>query len=157
MVSQAEGGACWYHNTVIANVPNVIPNSYVISSSNCPQKGDGLHFTAQGYRLMGSRYARQALKLMGIDADIDDPDTPPSDEVIDQRFTSLTTIGTTPFAIIEEQQGKAFFGSTDQNLGFDVYDTAFDDSNTGYLFRLEKSTSVNNAWLLRLKTVPYGT
>jgi len=29
-----------------------LPNSYVIPSTNCPQKGDGLHFTPQGYRIM---------------------------------------------------------------------------------------------------------
>ncbi len=70
-VSQAEGGSCWYHNTVIAKVPSVIPNSYVISSANCPQRGDGLHFTAEGYRIMGKRYAQQALKLLGEATDID--------------------------------------------------------------------------------------
>ncbi len=67
------GGACGYHNTVIAKVPSVIPNSYVISSAECKQKGDGLHFTAEGYRIMGARYAQKALKLMGIDADITEP------------------------------------------------------------------------------------
>ena len=148
-VSQKEGGACWYHNTVIANVPTVIPNAYVISSAGCPQKGDGLHFTAQGYRVMGSRYAKQALKLMGIDADIDDPEEPTSEKDIDQRFTSLDAIGTTPFAIVEEKSGKAFFGSDNQNLGFDTFTTAFDDANTGYLFKLERSTGADG-YLLRL-------
>jgi hypothetical protein len=153
-VSQAEGGACWYHNTVIAKVPDVIPNSYVISSSNCPQKGDGLHFTAEGYRTMGSRYAVKALKLMGFETVIDDPDNPTGDSFIDQRFTSLSAIGSTPFAIIDEEQGKAFFGSDNQNLGFDTYVTAFDDTHTGYLFKLEEST-VTNGYLLRLIT-PQG-
>jgi len=67
MVTQAVGGACWGHNAVIANVPNVIPNSYVISSKDCPQAGDGLHFNALGYRMMGRRYAAAALALMGVD------------------------------------------------------------------------------------------
>ena len=67
------GGACGGHNAVIAKVPAVIPNSYVISSAGCPQKGDGLHFTAEGYRMMGQRYAQQALKLMDIEADIPQP------------------------------------------------------------------------------------
>jgi hypothetical protein len=66
-VQSGLGGSCGGHNSVIANVPSVIPNSYVISSAECPQKGDGLHFTAQGYRMMGARYAQQALKLMGIE------------------------------------------------------------------------------------------
>ncbi len=146
-VSQAAGGACSLHNSVIARVPSVISNSYVISSAGCPQKGDGLHFTAEGYRTMGSRYAEQALKLMGIDVG----DDPEGDGVIDQRFTSLSSIGSTPFAIIDEELGKAFFGIDNQNLGFDVYDTAFAETNTGYLFRLEQST-VSGGYLLRLIT-----
>ena len=148
-VSQAQGGACWLHNNVIARVPSVIPNSYVISSADCPQKGDGLHFTAQGYRTMGARYAQQMLKLMGIDIDIEEPGQPDTGKDIVKRFTSLDEIGSTPFAICEENAKKAFYGSTDQNLGFDAYATAFSDSNTGYLFRLEES-SAGNGYLLRL-------
>ena len=150
-VSQAEGGSCWYHNTVIAKVPNVIPNSYVISSADCPQKGDGLHFTPQGYRIMGSRYAKQALKLMGIEAVIDEPETPTGDKEIAKRFTSLDEIGTTPFAIVDEKVEKALYGSDNQNLKFDIYANAFVDTNSGYLFKLEKST-VQNCYLLRLIT-----
>ena len=149
-VSQAAGGACSLHNSVIARVPSVIPNSYVISSAGCPQKGDGLHFTAEGYRTMGARYAEQALKLMGIDIN----DNPEGDGPIDYRFTSLADIGNTPFAIIDEQQQKAFFGIDNQNLGFDAYDTAFVDTRTGYLFKLEQST-VSGGYLLRLIT-PQG-
>ncbi|MCR5139247.1 MAG: endo-1,4-beta-xylanase [Bacteroidaceae bacterium] len=153
-VSQAAGGACWHHNSVIAGVPKVIPNSYVISSAGCPQKGDGLHFTPEGYRIMGKRYAVKALRLMGYEDVVDDPDASTDIDVIDQRFTSLKAIGSTPFAIIDEEQGKAFYGSDNQNLGFDVYDAAFADTNTGYLFRLEQS-SVSNGYLLRLIT-PQG-
>ena len=146
-VSQAENGACWYHNTVIANVPNVISNSYVISSEGCPQKGDGLHFTAEGYRIMGSRYAKQALKLMGIDAKEYGEEETEADKYIAQRFTSLSSVGTTPFAIVNEESDKAFFGSTGQYLGFDSYENAFANTNTGYLFQLEK---ISNGYLLRL-------
>ena len=152
-VSQAEKGSCWYHNTVIAKVPNVIPNSYVIPSTNCPQKGDGLHFTPQGYRIMGTRYAKQALKVLGVEAQIDDPAMPTGTMEIDKRFTSLDAIGSTPFAIVDEQLEKAIYGTTDQNLGFDIYANAFADTNTGYLFKLEK---VTGGYLLRLIT-PGGT
>ncbi|MCQ2094293.1 MAG: sialate O-acetylesterase [Bacteroidaceae bacterium] len=63
-VSKAEGGACWSHNAVIAKLPTVIPNSYVISSKDCPQKGDGLHFTAEGYRMIGRRYGQKMLECL---------------------------------------------------------------------------------------------
>lgn len=64
MVSQAVGGSCSAHNAVIAKLPTVIPNSYVISSADCPQAGDGLHFTAEGYRMIGKRYGERMLKCL---------------------------------------------------------------------------------------------
>ncbi len=66
-VRTAEGGYCGWHNTVIAKVPGVIPTAHVITSEGCAQKGDGLHFTAAAYRIMGKRYAAAALKLMGLE------------------------------------------------------------------------------------------
>ena len=75
LLSQAKGGICWGHNSVIANTPKVIPNAHVISSADCPGASDGLHFTAEGYRMIGKRYAETMLKLldkkMDIDFDID--------------------------------------------------------------------------------------
>lgn len=64
LVGSDQGGSCAGHNAVIAKVPSVIPNSYVISSKGCPQKGDGLHFTAPGIREMGKRYAQTMLKIL---------------------------------------------------------------------------------------------
>ena len=51
-----EGGQCAAHNQIIAKVPNVISNSYVISSKDCTSRGDGYHFNTAGYRLLGQRY-----------------------------------------------------------------------------------------------------
>ena len=140
-VSQAAGGACWHHNSVIAKVPNVIPNSYVISSADCPQKGDGLHFTAQGYRIMGQRYAKAALKVLGIEAQIDEPTKPASAYALDKKFTNLDKIGNTPVAIYNEASDKAFFGSDNQNLGYDALSVALQKTNAVLSFRLEKSGS----------------
>ena len=139
MVSKQEGGACWGHNAVIAKVPSVIPNSYVISSANCPQKGDGLHFTAQGYRIMGQRYAKAALEVMGIDAEIEEPAAPASEFELDKKFTSLKKVGSTPFVIYDEVTKRAFFGSDNQNLGYDVLSTALQKSNATIGFKLEAS------------------
>ena len=140
-VSQAAGGACWHHNSVIAKMPTVIPNSYIISSADCPQKGDGLHFTAQGYRIMGQRYAQAALKVLGIEAEIEEPTKPATAFELGKKFTSLKEIGNTPVVIYEEKAKKAFFGSTDQNLGFDALSVALQKTNTVLSFRLEKSGS----------------
>ena len=59
-----QGGYCGGFNNVIATLPNVIPTAHVISSKGCPQKGDGLHFTAEGYRTIGKRYAECMLELL---------------------------------------------------------------------------------------------
>jgi Carbohydrate family 9 binding domain-like/Carbohydrate esterase, sialic acid-specific acetylesterase/Ig-like domain CHU_C associated/Secretion system C-terminal sorting domain len=57
-------GQCSSHNSIIANVPNVITNSHVISSANCGGQSDNLHFTSAGYRLLGQRYAEKMLSLL---------------------------------------------------------------------------------------------
>ena len=62
LMQQNQGGICWGHNSVIAKVPSVIPNSYVVSSDGCTGTTDGLHFTAAGYRKLGENYAKVMLK-----------------------------------------------------------------------------------------------
>lgn len=148
-VSQAQGGACYHHNAVIAKMPTVISNSYVISSADCPQRGDGLHFTAAGYRIMGQRYAKAALHLMGIEAEIDEPEQPASEFELDQKFTSLSDIGTTPFVIYDETTKRAFYGHDNQNLGYDALSTALVKENATITFRLEP---LDSYYLLRAIT-----
>ena len=159
VVNSTANGTCAYHNNIIANVPSVIPNSYVISSANCPAKpemdGSILHFTAQGYRIMGQRYAKKALSLMGIDAQIEEPQIPSSNWVVDKRFTSLAEIGTTPFAIVNEDEGMAIYGVTNQELGYGYMADAFKETNSGYMFKLVSCSDVTDGYLLRLMT-PVG-
>ena len=69
-VQTEEGGHCGGFNNVIATLPNVIPTAHVISSKGCKQKGDGLHFTAEGYRIIGKRYAEKMLELLGTSTGI---------------------------------------------------------------------------------------
>ena len=69
-VQSEEGGYCGGFNSVIATLPNVIPTAYVISSKGCKQKGDGLHFTAEGYRIIGKRYAEKMLELLSVSTGI---------------------------------------------------------------------------------------
>ena len=64
VVNGDSGGVCAAHNEVIAEVPNVIPNSYVIKSNGLPNKGDGLHFTSASYRIFGKRYAEAMLEAL---------------------------------------------------------------------------------------------
>jgi len=72
VVNADSGGVCAYHNTVIANVPNVIPNSYVIKSNGLPSGGDNLHFSASSYREFGKRYAETMLSILEKQGENDD-------------------------------------------------------------------------------------
>ncbi len=65
MLNSDQQGSCASMNKVIATLPQSIPNSYVIPSEGCPGRADHLHFTAEGYRTLGKRYARQMLKILG--------------------------------------------------------------------------------------------
>ena len=135
------GGACGGHNGVIATVPSVIPNSYVISSVNCPQRGDGLHFTAAGYRAMGARYAQQALRVLyDIDPEYEDPYITVTEKEIDQRITDVNALKSTPFAIVNEVEGKAFYGTFGKHLGYADYKTAFKETRSGYMFKQSKGS-----------------
>lgn len=69
----------------------------------------------------------------------------------EKRFASLEEAEGKTFAIVNEAEGKALFGSDNQNLGYEDYSTAFDDNNSGFLFRLEQS-DVAGGYLLRLIT-----
>jgi len=62
LLYQNQGGVCWGHNSIIATLPNVIPNSYVISAEGLPGKDD-YHFNSEGNRTFGVRYAQQMLAL----------------------------------------------------------------------------------------------
>lgn len=64
-VNADQGGVCASMNKIIATLPNTIKNSYVISSAGCPDGKDNLHFTAEGYKMLGERYADKMLTLVG--------------------------------------------------------------------------------------------
>lgn len=63
LVNADQQGACSSMNEIINTLPMTIPNSYVISSKGCPAVDDKLHFTAEGYRRLGRRYAIKMLSL----------------------------------------------------------------------------------------------
>ena len=52
-------------NVIMAKLPQTLPNSYVISSAGLPCNSDHLHFTAEGYREFGKRYAEKMLSILG--------------------------------------------------------------------------------------------
>ncbi|MCR4581967.1 MAG: sialate O-acetylesterase [Prevotella sp.] len=129
------GGGCSWHNTVVAKIPEVIPTGHVVSAKDIPGNGtDPWHFSAQGYRILGQRYAETVLDVLNH------PEAYTKHWTIDQRLTTLSQISQTPFAIVNEADGKAVYCKFDQELGYDDYDKAFDQNNEAYLFKVMRTT-----------------
>ena len=91
MKSAEENGQCAGFNTVVlANLPSVLPNSYIISSKGCKGSRDGFHFVVEGYQEFGRRYGAKMLELQGFEykepkkeeaADANEAVAPKADEV----------------------------------------------------------------------------
>ncbi len=64
MVHEDQGGLLAGMNTIINQLPEVLDNSYIISSSGCSDQDDNVHFDATGYRELGRRYAQKMLEVM---------------------------------------------------------------------------------------------
>ena len=108
-VQTDQGGSCGGFNKVIATLPNVIPTAHVISSKGCPQRGDGLHFTAEGYRIIGKRYAETMLDLLNTETGIKDINT--KKQPTESRFFDLSgrNVGNDfKGLIINQANGKKF-------------------------------------------------
>jgi hypothetical protein len=66
--SQEEHGVCFRFNTdILVHLPEVLPNSHIISSKGVKGTPDQFHFNTTGMRELGKRYAIQMLKLEGIE------------------------------------------------------------------------------------------
>ena len=130
------GGGCSWHNHVVAKIPEVIPTGHVVSAEGIPGNGqDAWHFSAAGYRTFGKRYAEKVLDVMNH------PEAYTKSYTIDERLTGgLSALSNKTFAIVNEAEGKAFFGSGGQDLGYDTYKYAFDASNEGYFFKIGRIT-----------------
>ena len=63
VVNADQGGEKASANEIIKRLPETLHNSYVISSAGLPCNADHLHFTAEGYRQFGKRYAEKMLRF----------------------------------------------------------------------------------------------
>jgi lysophospholipase L1-like esterase len=62
-VNADQQGASASVNTIIAELPKLVPTAHVVSSKGCASRPDHLHFTPAGYRELGKRYAEALLAL----------------------------------------------------------------------------------------------
>jgi alpha-L-fucosidase 2 len=65
VVNADQKGACASMNKIIDDLPKTLPAARVISSAGCTCRPDHLHFTPEGYRELGMRYAKTMLPLLG--------------------------------------------------------------------------------------------
>ncbi|TJY66580.1 sialate O-acetylesterase [Sphingobacterium alkalisoli] len=65
MLSAEQGGKCASMNTIIQVLPQTIHNAHIVSSEECEGVPDGLHFSAAGYRQLGTNYGKKMLQVMG--------------------------------------------------------------------------------------------
>lgn len=72
-VNSDQGGACGEMNQIIAKLPEILPNSYVISSKGCASRPDHFHFKPEGYRKLGVRYGEKMLLLLGYEISRPEP------------------------------------------------------------------------------------
>ena len=77
------------------------------------------------------------------------------------KYASIDELTGKSFAIVNEEESMALYGSKDQNLAYDVYEKAFIDTNSGYKFKLvslsnNADASIRNYHLIRL-IQPSGT
>ena len=128
------GGGCSWHNHVVAKIPEVIPTGHVVSAKDIPGNGtDPWHFSAEGYRIFGKRYAEKVLDVMNH------PEAYTKQYTIDERLTgTLTDLAGKSFAIVNEAEQKAFYCESGQQLGYGDFKTAFDESNEGYQFKVSR-------------------
>lgn len=64
VVAADQDGQCASMNEIIRTLPNTIPTAHVVSSAGCPDGPDNLHFSPEGYRMLGERYAKTMLPLL---------------------------------------------------------------------------------------------
>lgn len=64
LMTKEQGGACHLHNAIIDRINETIPTAYPVSALGCPGARDHLHFTAEGYRMLGRRYADVMMSLL---------------------------------------------------------------------------------------------
>jgi len=76
VVNADQGGICASVNSIIAKLPQTLPNSYVISSKGCTDATDNLHFNSAGYRELGKRYAVKMLSILkSQNTDVDETES----------------------------------------------------------------------------------
>ncbi len=111
-IGSDQNGVCQHANPTIDRVHDFIPTAYTISSRACEAGMDHLHFSAAGYRRLGTRYGIKMLQLMGYDVADDTESELQTAATTDQAFSVEVTL--------RESDNKLILASAVQLAAVDI-------------------------------------
>jgi enterochelin esterase-like enzyme/lysophospholipase L1-like esterase len=108
-IVQAGGkGVCIGCKKQIDELPNTLHTAQVISSDDCTNGPDRLHFDAAGYRELGCRYGEAVARFLGYEPKRPHIDLPKTIEVPADAFIAETTIPGNEFPKVDKEN-RAYF------------------------------------------------
>ena len=108
-IVQAEGkGVCIGCKKQIDELPNTLHTAQIISSDDCTNGPDRLHFDAAGYRELGCRYAEAVARHLGFEPKRPFIEMPKKIEVPADAFIAETTVPGNEFPKVDKE-GRAYF------------------------------------------------
>ena len=108
-IVQAGGkGVCIGCKKQIDELPNTLHTSQVISSDDCSNGPDRLHFDAAGYRELGCRYGEAVARFLGYEPVRPYIEMPKKIEVPADAFIAETTVPGNEFPKVDKE-GRAYF------------------------------------------------
>ena len=108
-IVQADGkGVCIGCKKQIDELPQTIHTCQVISSDDCSNGPDRLHFDAAGYRELGCRYGEAVARFLGYEPKRPHIDMPKKIEVPADAFIAETTVPGNDFPKVDKE-GRAYF------------------------------------------------
>ena len=108
-IVQAGGqGVCFSCKKQIDELPQTIHTCQVISSDDCSNGPDRLHFDAAGYRELGCRYGEAVARFLGYEPKRPYIEMPKKIEVPADAFIAETTVPGNDFPKVDKE-GRAYF------------------------------------------------
>ena len=108
-IVQAGGkGVCFGCKKQIDELPQTLHTAQVISSDDCSNGPDRLHFDAAGYRELGCRYGEAVARFLGYEPKRPYIEMPKKIEVPEDAFIAETTVPGNEFPKVDKD-GRAYF------------------------------------------------
>ena len=128
-IVQADGkGVCIGCKKQIDELPQTLHTSQVISSDNCSNGPDRLHFDAAGYRELGCRYGEAVARFLGYEPRRPKMEVAKKIEVPADAFIAETTVPGNEFPKLDSQRrGYFYLNAPDaKKVVLDICDKKYD-------------------------------